>query len=130
LIGAFNSLVEGFEVKSVLEVLRVNEIVYTKQPGVVDIVTSVNTAVVFRVEAQWSELRVLPEIEAARNLAVCAAWAMSVAVAVIALEIVVYEEIGVTPFVVVETFESSCYMFAVFAEVVKHLNVCLGKNFL
>jgi hypothetical protein len=73
LIGAFNSLVEGFEVKSVLEVLRVNEIVYTKQPGVVDIVTSVNTAVVFRVEAQWSELRVLPEIEAARNLTVCAA---------------------------------------------------------
>ena len=64
-------LVENFEVEGVVEIRAVDKEIETAQERVVDIVSSVCTAIVLDLETEEASSGVLPEIEAAGNLPIC-----------------------------------------------------------
>ena len=119
-------LVERLEVERVLEVLRVDEVVETHEPSVVDRVGACDTAVVLYLEREVLDGRVLPEVEAASDLEVSSARSeVRTLNVLVVVEVVVDEEVGVTPLVLLEHFERQRNELAVAAEIVEQLCVNL-----
>ena len=119
-------LSKNLEVKGILEILAMDEIVKTAKEGIIDIIAVIGAAIVLHLKTQWRENAVLSEIEAAGDLHVSSAWSDFLALCILAVEVIVNEEEGVSPIVIVETLESSGHMIAAFAEIVKNLEVGLA----
>lgn len=96
------------------------------EQGVVDGVATVDPSVVFDMQAEGSQRAVLPEVQAARDFEVGPARRHHLAGGVAGVEVVVDEEEGIAPGVVVEAFERGGDVLAVGAEVVLYLDVGLG----
>ena len=121
-------LIECFEVERVLEVLAMEEVVDTCEHGVVDRVGACDTAVVLHLQREVFDGRLLPEVEAACYLEVCAAGGYVLATAqLVVVEVVVDEEVGVTPLVLLEHLKRKRYKLAVATKIVEQLcvNLCL-----
>ena len=101
-----------------------HEVIDTGEEGVVDAIAVVHAAVVLDLEAERSEGAVLPEVQATGDLEVGAARREDLAVRVFT-EIVVDEEEGVSPIVVVETLEGCGYVLAVRPEIIEDLEIGL-----
>ena len=123
---AVEGLEEKLEVEGILEILAVQEVVKTHEEiGVFE----VDTAIVLHMQAEGCHRGVLPEIEAAGNLHVGAAGAYFLVIHLV-IEVVVNEEEGVSPIVIVETFEGSCNMSTIFTKIVENLEIGLGLGHL
>ena len=123
--------VERFQVKRVAICLVVHEIVYTSQPCRIDGVAASDATIVFHLKAQWGQFGVLPKVQTTRYFEIGAAGGhtiVGIAFVLLVVEVVVDEEIGVTPFVRLEHFKRHGYIFAVRTKVVEHLhvNLCQG----
>lgn len=105
--------IQQLEVECVAEVLAVDEPVYSGKEGVVYGISLVDASVIFDVEAQWCQRRVLPEVQAACNLEIGAAGRNDLPGRVPGVEVVVDEEEGVAPAVAVESFERGGDVLAV-----------------
>ena len=118
-------LEQKLEIECVVEVSAVKEIVKTEEEVLAG---EAYSAVVLHLEAERSGLGVLPEIEAPGDLHVTAACKVLAASpgAVVAIEIVIDEEEGVAPIVIVESFESGGEMTPVLSEIVECLEVGLS----
>ena len=121
-----DGLVEHLDIESIAEIGVVQEPVNTEQPGAVDREAVVHAAVVLHLEAERSKGAVLPEVEAAGDLEVGAARRDRLPVKVLGVVVVVHEEEGVAPVVVVETFQGRGHVLAIRTEVIEHLQVGLG----
>ena len=102
------------------------EPVSAEEEGVVDGVVVVGSAVVLHMEAERGKLRVLPEIEAARDLKISTTRSIDLILGILRVVVIVHEEEGVTPFVPVETLKSGGHVTAVLTEIVEGLKVGLG----
>jgi hypothetical protein len=91
--------------------------------------SGVDTAIVLHMQAEGCHRGVLPEIEATGDLHVGAAGRNDFAIYPI-VEIVIDEEEGVSPIVIVETFEGSCNMSTIFTKIVENLEIGLGLGHL
>lgn len=119
-------LVEHLEVEGVFKRLVVQEIIHTHQPGVVDWILARDATVVFHLKAQRRQFGVLPKIQATGNFQIGAARRkVGTLNVLVVIEIGVYKEIGVTPFVALEHFERQGGKLAVGTEIVEHLHVHL-----
>ena len=92
----------------------------------VDCLSLVNASVILHVEADRREEAVLPKIQAAGDFHIATARGLDISVPVAGVEVVVYEEVGIAPGVVVKAFKSSGDVLAVRAEVVENLEIRLG----
>ena len=117
--------IQDLEVEGVAEVLAVNEPVGSHEEGMIDAVSLVDSAVVLDMDAERCGLAFLPEVQAAGNLEIGTSRRHFFIVHFLAV-VIVDEEEGVAPFVTVESLEGGGDMLAVFSEVIKDLNVCLG----
>ena len=122
-----NVLAQELEIKRVLEVTAVQEVINTTKESVVDGVAIVHTTVVLYLEAEVTkDGNVLPEIEATGNFQIGTAGSIYLILIVLAAEVVVHEEEGVTPIVGVETFQGSSNVLTIRSEIVKHLEIGLS----
>ena len=135
---AHELLVQELQVQRVVEVSAVQEPVHAKEEGAVyresaishagdavQVAPGAEAAVVFDLEAQRREGRVAPEVQAAGDLEVRVVRG-DYPVPVLVVVVVVDEEEGVAPVVLVETFQRGGEMFT--AEVVKGLEVGLRMD--
>lgn len=123
-LGALaEGLVENLEVEGILEVGAVHEVIYAEQEI---LVPEINTAVVFYMKAQGSEGRIMPEIQTTGDFHVAAAGEIFRSGLIPAVEIIINEEEGVTPLVIVESLESGREMVTVLPEIVESLEIGLG----
>ena len=120
-----DELSENLQVQCILIVSTMDEPVDTAEEGMVDRVVAVNTAVVLYMDAERSEFAVLPEVKATGNLEIASVRRHILIFGVLLVVIVVDEEESVTPFVSVETLESSGNVLTVTTEVLKDLEVSL-----
>ena len=124
LIGPENLLVQHLEVEGIAEVLGMHEIIKTCEHGMVDEIVLVHAAIVLHLQAETVEHgHVLPEIQATGHLHVSTGDGLGTLIGLV-VEVVVHEEEGISPIVIVETFEGGSNVLT--AQVVKHLEVGLG----
>jgi hypothetical protein len=123
--GVGYALVERLDIEGIPEVLAVQEVIQSGQEGVVDLITPVNASVILHLQAEGSDGAVAPEIQATGNLQIGAAGSIYLVVVVSGVEVVVEEEEGIAPIVVVEALESRRYVLTVRPEIVLYLKVCL-----
>ncbi len=116
-------LVQDLEVQCIVEVAGMQEIVDTEEECAVDAETQSQAAVVLIVEAEGGYGAVLPEIKATGDFEVASAGGDDRAVELVVV-VVVDEEEGVAPVVLVETLEGRGEVLA--TEVVESLEVGLG----
>ena len=112
-VGITDVFVQSFEIKRVPEIGAVEEVVYTGKECVVDGISVIYAAVILYMKTERRDDRVLPEIEASCHLHVGAAWCFDIAFVITGIEIMVNEEEGVSPRVVVEAFECRGDMLAI-----------------
>ena len=126
LMGLSDGLVEGFEGEGVLVALVMDEVLDTEEPGVVDRIVLGDAAVVLHVQAPVLQRGVVPEVERAGNLGVRSALRHVLAAHhhLVVVEVVVDEEIGATPVVLLEHLQGEGYVLAVGTEVIQ--NLCVG----
>ena len=121
-------LVEGLQVECSSEVLGMQEIVHPAQEGILDIEALVHAPLVLKVEAEGREGCVIPEIKATLNLEVRSGRGLHPPLGIPGIVVMVDEEESVPPAVVIESFQGGGHMMAVLPEIVKHLEVGLGRG--
>ncbi len=117
-------LIEDLKVKCVLEICGVKEVIQTEKEV---LVAKAYATIVLYLKAERSKCRIVPEVEATCNLHVAAAYGVVLfAIDASTIEVVIDEEEGVTPAVIVETLKRSSNVLAV--KIIECLEVGLGLN--